>query len=141
MVLSAGPYQACTCITFEPRLRCSSTAPLAMPVVPPVYCSAAMSSAVTSTGENWWRSPSRSASLKRMLRSSWNGGTSFLLWRTTQLTMLPLSQPSVSPMLQTMIFSSWRCAGQFCTVAPKFSSTIITLAPLSWSWWLSSDEV
>mgnify|MGYP002147253693 CR=1 FL=1 len=47
----------------------------------------------------------------------------------------------LSPMLQTMIFSSWRWAGQFCTVAPKFSSTIMALAPLSLSWWSSSLEV
>ena len=41
---SAGWYQASACSRLATRLRCSSTAPLLTPVVPPVYCSTAMSS-------------------------------------------------------------------------------------------------
>ena len=36
--------QAVTCWTLHDRFRCVSIAPLATPVVPPVYCSSAVSS-------------------------------------------------------------------------------------------------
>ncbi len=39
-----GSFQACDCSTLATTLRCSSTAPLETPVVPPVYCSTATSS-------------------------------------------------------------------------------------------------
>ena len=45
---SAGWYQASACRMLATRLRCSSTAPLLTPVVPPVYCSTAMSSGPTA---------------------------------------------------------------------------------------------
>ena len=46
---SIGAFQASTCNTLATRLRCSSIAPLATPVVPPVYCRKAMSSGPTAT--------------------------------------------------------------------------------------------
>jgi hypothetical protein len=44
---NAGWYQASACRMLATRQRCSSTAPLLTPVVPPVYCSTAMSSGPT----------------------------------------------------------------------------------------------
>jgi len=43
-----GNTSASDCSTLAMTLRCSSTAPLETPVVPPVYCSTATSSALTS---------------------------------------------------------------------------------------------
>ena len=47
-LLISGIAQISFCSTFATRLRCSSTAPLDTPVVPPVYCSTAMSSGLTA---------------------------------------------------------------------------------------------
>jgi hypothetical protein len=43
-----GLFQASDCSTLAITLRCSSTAPLDTPVVPPVYCSTATSSCLIS---------------------------------------------------------------------------------------------
>ncbi len=44
-----SPIHLETMTALATRLRCSPTAPLERPVVPPVYCSRAMSSPVTVT--------------------------------------------------------------------------------------------
>ena len=48
MRFMTGSFQASDCSTLAITLRCNSTAPLDTPVVPPVYCSTAMSSADSS---------------------------------------------------------------------------------------------
>ena len=60
-----GWYQASHCSTLATIFRCSSTAPLATPVVPPVYCSAAMSFMPSCTGWYCLAGYLPSASLKR----------------------------------------------------------------------------
>ena len=60
-----APIQAEACCMFATRLRWVSMAPLATPVVPPVYCRKAMSSASMSTEGRAWRLPAASASRKR----------------------------------------------------------------------------
>ena len=73
-------------------LRWSSIAPLATPVVPPVYCRNAMSScaerhaarsvALAAFGERVAQSASR--------RRCASGGTIFFTWRSTKSTSMPL---------------------------------------------------
>ena len=79
----AGEFQASDCSTLAITLRCSSTAPLDTPVVPPVYCSSAMSSGCSCGAVNGALAPLASASLKRTAPGSSKGGTSFLTFLTT----------------------------------------------------------
>src|SRR4029450_13856989 len=65
LFFSAGWYPASACRMLATRLRCSSTAPLLTPVVPPVYCSTAMSSGPTLAGLNVGRRPMAGAWVKR----------------------------------------------------------------------------
>ena len=59
------PTQAEACCMFATRLRWVSIAPLATPVVPPVYCRKAMSSGPIETSGNSCLAPSASVSRKR----------------------------------------------------------------------------
>ncbi|MNV38921.1 hypothetical protein D3C71_1304840 [compost metagenome] len=67
----AGAFQASDCSTLAMTLRCSSTAPLLTPVVPPVYCSSAMSSGSSCGASKLAPAPLASASLKRTAPGSW----------------------------------------------------------------------
>ncbi|MNT66159.1 hypothetical protein D3C72_2042000 [compost metagenome] len=78
-----GLFQASDCSTLAITLRCSSTAPLLTPVVPPVYCSRAMSSGLMSGFLSVPRVPWATASLKRTAPGRSNVGTIFLTLRTT----------------------------------------------------------
>src|SRR5256885_6082433 len=60
----AGRFQASDCSTLAMMLLCSSTAPLLTPVVPPVYCSRAMSEACSCGAWKGERMPLDSASLR-----------------------------------------------------------------------------
>ncbi len=71
ILLVAGLFQASDCSTLAITLRCSSTAPLLTPVVPPVYCSSAMSSLFKDGLFNCRPAPLASASLKRTAPGSW----------------------------------------------------------------------
>ncbi len=79
----AGAFQASDCSTLAMMLRCSSTAPLLTPVVPPVYCSTAMSSRRISGRLKVAARPCAIASLKRTACGSSKAGTSFFTLRTT----------------------------------------------------------
>src|SRR6218665_1380544 len=63
--------QSSDCSTLAITLRCSSTAPLLTPVVPPVYCSSAMSSGVMPGFFSVPRAPCATASLKRTAAGRW----------------------------------------------------------------------
>ncbi len=63
--------QAEACCMLAIRLRLVSIAPLATPVVPPVYCRKAMSSWSISTLGRLWRLPSLSAWRKRTAPLRW----------------------------------------------------------------------
>ena len=80
---SAGWYHASACRMLATRLRWISTAPLLTPVVPPVYCSTAISSGPTSAGLNGLPRPCARASLKRTAPAISNAGTIFFTLRTT----------------------------------------------------------
>ena len=121
-------------------LRWSSIAPLATPVVPPVYCRNAMSSRPTSTGFSSWRAPSAITSLNRSAPGSSYAGTIFFTWRTTKLTIAPL-KPSMSPSVATTMCFSLVRAATCCSVTAKFSRMTITSAPESLSWCSSSRAV
>ena len=83
IVSISGAAQTWFCNTLATRLRCISTAPLDRPVVPPVYCSTAMSSLLMAGFFSVAGVPRATASLKRTAPGRLNGGTSFLAWRTT----------------------------------------------------------
>ena len=116
-------------------------APLATPVVPPVYCRKATSSCVCGTGVKGSLAPSASTVLKRVARGSSNAGTIFLTWRTTKFTRLPLAKPSMSPMEATTTCSTAVRASTCCSVLAKFSRMMMALAPESRSWCSSSRGV
>ena len=78
-----GAFQASDCNTLAITLRCSSTAPLLTPVVPPVYCNTATSSGPSVGRLSVALVPRAMASLKRTACGSLNAGTSFFTWRTT----------------------------------------------------------
>ena len=66
------------------RLRCSSTAPLLTPVVPPVYCSTAMSSGPTCAGLKLLPRPCDERVVEAHgAAASSNAGTIFFTLRTT----------------------------------------------------------
>ncbi|MDT4842436.1 hypothetical protein FQZ97_763380 [compost metagenome] len=77
-----GSFQASDCSTLAITLRCSSTAPLLTPVVPPVYCSTATSSGPISGRLSVPRVPLAMASLKRTACGRLKVGTIFLTLRT-----------------------------------------------------------
>jgi len=140
----AGWYQASACRMLATRLRCSSTAPLLTPVVPPVYCSTAMSSGPTWAGCSVMRRPRASASLKRTVftpAGRLKAGTIFFTRRTTWLTRAPFTRPSMSPMLAstTVFVGTWSIT--WARVAAKFSRMMMALAPESLSWCSSSRGV
>ena len=60
-----GWFQTSDCSTLAITLRCNSTAPLETPVVPPVYCSTATSSALTAGLLKGALVPRATASLNR----------------------------------------------------------------------------
>jgi len=110
---------------------CSSIAPLDTPVVPPVYCSTATSSALISGATSFIDRPAASAALKVVCPGSDQAGT--ILRRTMKSTIGPLGKPSRSPIAATTtcLMSVWAIA--CCKVAAKFSSTRMACAPESLS--------
>ena len=136
-----GSAQASVCSTLAITLRWVSVAPFETPVVPPVYCRKATSSTLSSAGLNGMRSPWASASLKVTMFGSENSGTIFLTLRTTKLTSMPFTPPSISPMLATTTWRTGVLPITFCTVWAKFSSTMIASLPESVSWCSSSRAV
>ncbi|MDT4825396.1 hypothetical protein FQZ97_586800 [compost metagenome] len=80
-------------------------APLATPVVPPVYCSTAMSSRPTRTGFSAWPWPRFSASLNDTAWGRWKSGTIFFTFFTRVFTSQPLRLGSMSPMRASIRYS------------------------------------
>ena len=78
-----GWFHTSDCSTLAMMLRCRSTAPLETPVVPPVYCSTATSSALISGFLNGALVPIAMAWLKRTAPGRLKAGTIFLTLRTT----------------------------------------------------------
>jgi hypothetical protein len=101
--------QAEDCCMFATRLRCVSIAPLATPVVPPVYCRKATSSGRMSTSGSAFASPSSSAWRKRTACGRWNSGIAFFTWRSTKFITAPFGKDSRSPMqVVTTCFTACR---------------------------------
>ena len=136
-----GPFQASDCSTLAITLRCSKMAPLLTPVVPPVYCSSAMSSGCRSGFLRAPRAPCASAWLKRTACGRLKAGTIFLTLRTTKLTSAPLRVPSWSPMALSTTCLRAVLPMHFSSVWAKFSMMTMALAPESLSWCSSSRGV
>ncbi len=127
------PIQAEACCMFAIMLRWVSIAPLATPVVPPVYCRNARSSGPISTFGNVPREPAASASLKRTAFGSENGGTSFLTYLTTTFVMNDFGKPRRSPSALVMTCSHGVPSMTDAVVCAKLSSTRSARAPESTS--------
>ena len=108
--------------TFAATLRCVSVAPLATPVVPPVYCRKATSSSPTATGFGADFRPSASTVLNGIEAGSLYGFTAFFTCRETRFTIAPL-RPMRSPGVTTTTLSRRTSGSASSTVWPKFSST------------------
>ena len=68
-------------------------------------------------------------------------GTNFLTRRTTWLTSMPLTNPSMSPIEASTTVLVGTCSITCCSVAAKFSRITIALAPESFNWCSSSRGV
>ena len=133
MPSNAALHQAVICSTLATKLPCVSIAPLATPVVPPVYCKKAKSSCVKVTGvmARFWLSAS--TCLNEMALSIFHAGIIFLTYFKTKSTMRPL-KPRKSPILLTMMCCmSGRCGKACSKVTAKLSKIKIALAPESLS--------
>ena len=137
---STGFTQARACSTFATMFRCSSIAPFATPVVPPVYCRNAMSSCDSGTRSSVRRRPSASTSDRWTALAIDQGFTIFFTRRTTKLTSTPFA-PSSSPIDVTITCFTFVLPRTSASVCAKFSSTTITSAPESTSWCSSSRAV
>ncbi len=128
------PSHADACSMFATMFLCVSIAPLATPVVPPVYCRKAMSSWPISIFGSVLMLPRVSASLKRTSWSMRYFGTIFLTWRTTRLVISDFGKPSMSPIaVVTTCLTEGACGSTSASVAAKLSSTTIALAPESFN--------
>ena len=112
--------------------RCSSIAPLATPVVPPVYWRKARSSCESGTRSKALPRPSASAVESLIEPGRRNAGTIFFTCRSTKSTISPLI-PRSSPTLVTTICRTLVFVTTSCTVCAKFSTTTITSAPESFN--------
>jgi len=139
--VNRSPTHAASCTVFATMLPWVSIAPLATPVVPPVYCRNAMSSWPSCTFGACVPAPRRSTSPKRRWPGSDQRGTIFFMCFTAKLTSGPLGNPSWSPIEVTITCSMRVLPIASCSVAAKFSSTTMLLAPESSSWCCSSRAV
>src|SRR3954468_18740959 len=81
-----GRIQASICAILAATLRWSSVAPLATPVVPPVYCRKATSSGATATVLSGVLRPSARTHLNVSAFGRWKGCTAFFRRRDTRFT-------------------------------------------------------
>ena len=93
------------CSRLESMLPWVSIAPLAEPVVPPVYCRKAMSSAVSLTRVNGLCAPRCMASSSGMASGMCHLGTIFLTCLTRPLISQRLGAGTKSP---TWVLMTWR---------------------------------
>ena len=135
-----GFTHARACSRLATMLRCSSIAPLATPVVPPVYWRNAMSSWPSGTVSSLRRRPSASTSDSRSAPATSYAGIIFFTRRSTRSTISPLN-PSSSPMVVTIGMRIFVLPITSCSVCAKFSTMTITSAPESFSWCSSSRAV
>ncbi len=116
-------------------------APLATPVVPPVYCRKARSARVSVGSSSDCARPAASTRLKPIAPSSRQGGTIFFTCLTTAFVRRRLTGGSRSPTC-VVTTTRTRVARITCSsVCAKFSSTTMATAPLSLSWCSSSRGV
>ena len=122
-------------------LACVSIAPLATPVVPPVYCRNARSSRRTGTSSSVCACPAASASLNVVVCARCHAGTIFFTCLTTRLVSIRLKAGNMSPICVVMMVFTGVRGSTSSSVCAKFSSTTIAVAPESFSWCSSSRAV
>ena len=125
-----GRIQASAWSTFAATLRWSKVAPLATPVVPPVYCRNATSSSEMETGFGGVRAPSAITRVNGTDFGRLKGFTAFFTCRDTRLMTAPFS-PMRSPGVTITMVCRSRDGSASSTVCPKFSRTKRILAPES----------
>ena len=135
------PIQAATCSTLATMLPWLSMAPLATPVVPPVYCRKARSSGPSATSSSASARPVASAARKGTAPGSRHGGTAFFTCLSTALVSSRCSGGSRSPACVVTTLRKAVAAITCSSVWAKFSSTTMATAPESFSWCCSSRGV
>ena len=139
--MKLAEIQTPVCSTLARMLRWVSIAPLATPVVPPVYCRKAMSSRSTSTGLNVLAAPRAKASRNPMAPAMRQGGTIFWTCLRTTLTSQRFGHASMSPTWDVITCATGVRSSTCCSTAAKFSTMTIALTPASLSWCSTSRGV
>ncbi len=139
--LKLPEIQMPVCSRLASMLRWVSIAPLATPVVPPVYCRNARSSRVTSTGVNGAAWPRASAARNFTVPPMCQAGTIFLTFLITKLTSRRLWPGSRSPTWVVITCSTGVLFTTCCRTLAKFSRMTMARAPESFSWCSSSRGV
>ena len=129
------------CSRLARMFRWVSIAPLATPVVPPVYWRKAMSSLFTSTGAKRAERPRSSAVRSVMAPSMCHAGTIFLTCLMTKLTSQRFGIGSRSPICVVITCSTGVLPMTCCRDWAKFSTMTMALAPESFNWCSSSRGV
>ncbi len=115
-------------------LRWVSVAPFATPVVPPVYCRKASSSAVSTASRCGRRRPWASASRNRIAPGIEKAGTSFLTYFTAALTMNRFGARSRSPSSVTTTLGEPISARTSSRLCAKLATMTTALTPASFIW-------
>ena len=110
-----------------------SMAPLATPVVPPVYCRKARSPRASVTSSSDCARPAASTRLKPSAPSSRHGGTIFFAYLTTAFVRTRLTGGSRSPTCVATTMRTGVARITCSSVCAKFSSTTMAVAPESLS--------
>ena len=120
-------------LTLATTLRWRSVAPLATPVVPPVYCRNATSSGPISTGRSVISCPMESASLNGVAPGNDYCRHHLLHPAHDEIDDRAFQDPSRSPIdATTTCFTAVRATAS-CTACAKFSRTMMASAPQSLS--------
>ena len=108
-------------------------APLATPVVPPVYCSIARSVKAISTGVCVWRAPFLSTSLNLTTLGKTTFGTIFLMYFTAAFNNQRFGMGCKSAISVRTIFSMPVFETTFAAVSATFACSTSNRAPESFS--------
>ena len=139
--LKSAEIQAPVCSMLARMFRWVSIAPFETPVVPPVYCRKAMSSAASVTGAKDPAAPRASAARSGTAPSIRQAGTIFFTLLMTRFTSQRFGTGRRSPTSVVTTCSTGVLSITDCSVCAKFSRMTIALAPESFSWCSSSRGV
>src|SRR5471030_2540889 len=132
--LRLEPISALHCSMLATRLRWVSIAPLATPVVPPVYCSTATSLASGLTSLIGWPWPLANTSLNLIALGKWYAGTIFFTYLMTLLISRRLSGGNRSATSVTITCLTAVLGTTFSARCAMLARQTRALAPESLNW-------